>query len=264
MRWMRFDRGGRPSFGIVEGDRVQPVEGSPFEEWQRAGRPVDLGSVHFLPPVMPPTLYACGVNYVGHAKWSGRFRTIPWEPLIPKTPEVGYRAQSALTGHNTPIVLPSDASEVIHYEAELAVVIGRPIKNATPDNAMSCVFGYTIMNDMSDRTWQFADRTFWRSKNSDTFNVLGPWIDTDADLDGMTTSIVLNGVLQDSFKTNNMIFSIADYIVAMTRYITLQPGDVITMGTDEGSPYVKHGDQIDITIAGIGTLSNPVRRDGIG
>ena len=124
------------------------------------------------------------------------------------------------------------------------------------------MLGWTIGNDMSERTWQRGDRTLWRAKNTDTFKPMGPWIDTDVNLDAMQTVIRVNGREDLRFKTNDMIFDIPTYIEAMTRYLTLYPGDVIWMGTEGAPENVKHGDTIDIEITGIGTLSNPVVREG--
>jgi 2-keto-4-pentenoate hydratase/2-oxohepta-3-ene-1,7-dioic acid hydratase in catechol pathway len=121
---------------------------------------------------------------------------------------------------------------------------------------MSCVFGYTIGNDVSERTWQRGDRGLWRAKNADTFKPMGPWIETDADLDKMETTVRLNGKVSNHFKTNDMVFGIPQFIAEMTKYFTLWPGDVIWMGTDGTSPDLKAGDVVEIDITGIGTLRN--------
>ena len=121
---------------------------------------------------------------------------------------------------------------------------------------MDCVFGYTIGNDVSERNWQKADRGLWRSKNADTFKPMGPWIETSVDLDAMETIVRLNGKESNRFHTNEMIFGIREFIVEMTKYFTLWPGDVIWMGTDGASPNIKAGDVVEIEITGIGTLRN--------
>jgi 2-keto-4-pentenoate hydratase/2-oxohepta-3-ene-1,7-dioic acid hydratase in catechol pathway len=121
---------------------------------------------------------------------------------------------------------------------------------------MSCVFGYTIGNDVSERTWQKADRGLWRAKNADTFKPMGPWIETDADPDKMETIVKVNGKESNRFRTNEMIFGITPFIVELTKYFTLWPGDVIWMGTDGASPDLKAGDVVEVEITGIGTLRN--------
>nr|WP_199899201.1 fumarylacetoacetate hydrolase family protein [Sneathiella glossodoripedis] len=125
---------------------------------------------------------------------------------------------------------------------------------------MDVVFGYTIGNDISERSWQKSDKTMWRSKNTDTFKPMGPWIETDVDLEGMTTTVRLNGQEQICFQTNDMITGIVPYLVHMTKYLTLYPGDVIWMGTEGESPNLQDGDVVEVELSGIGTLRNPVIR----
>jgi 2-keto-4-pentenoate hydratase/2-oxohepta-3-ene-1,7-dioic acid hydratase in catechol pathway len=138
------------------------------------------------------------------------------------------------------------------------VVIGKKAKHLTEANAMDCVFGYTIGNDVSERTWQKADRSLWRSKNADTFKPMGPWIVTGLNPDDMTTVIRVNGRETDRFKTNNMIFDAPTYISEVSKYCTIEPGDVMWMGTDGIPENIKPGDTVEIEINGIGVLRNKV------
>jgi 2-keto-4-pentenoate hydratase/2-oxohepta-3-ene-1,7-dioic acid hydratase in catechol pathway len=112
---------------------------------------------------------------------------------------------------------------------------------------MACVFGYTIGNDVSERTWQKADRGLWRAKNTDTFKPMGPWIVTEVDLDALETRVRVNGRETLRFRTNDMIFGVAKYISTMSRYCTLYPGDILWMGTDGTSPDLKAGDVVEST-----------------
>jgi 2-keto-4-pentenoate hydratase/2-oxohepta-3-ene-1,7-dioic acid hydratase in catechol pathway len=171
-------------------------------------------------------------------------------------PEIGYRAHNALIAHDEDVVIPAIATEKIHYEGELAVVVGKKAKNLTEKDALSCVFGYTIGNDVSERAWQRADRGLWRSKNADTFKPMGPWIETQADVNRMQTTVRLNGEARTQFRTNDMLFGIPQFIAEMSKYFTLWPGDVIWMGTDGQSPNIKAGDVVEIEITGVGTLRN--------
>jgi len=262
--WLRFasPHGARQGY-VTGGNTIQPIDGDMFGTWSPVGDPIPLTEARLLAPVIPPTFYACGINYEGHWRTAADEFGLDLEATWPKYPEVGYRAQSAIVGPHDVIALPADAPPNVQAEGELAVVIGRRCKHATPETAMDCVFGYTIANDVSARDWQFQDRTFWRSKNSDTFKPMGPWIRRDVDLEAMETRVLLNGSVVERFPTNRMIHSIADYIVAITRYTTLAPGDVIIMGTDGHCPRLNAGDLISIDIEGIGTLSNLViREDG--
>lgn len=249
MRWIRFSAAGRTAYGILEGDRITEVDGDPFKSYERTKRVHALGGVKIEVPVIPPTFYCAGRNYAAHSVKAG------FE--VPTKPDIGYRANNALIAHGENVVIPSDASEKVVYEGELVVVIGKKAKHLSEKDALSCVLGYTIGNDVSERTWQRSDRTFWRSKNTDTFKPMGPWIQTDVDLDALETIVRLNGAEQIRYKTNNMVFGVATFISTMTRYLTLYPGDVIWMGTEGASPNIKAGDVVEVEITGIGTLRNP-------
>lgn len=255
MRWIRFSAAGRTAYGILDGGRIAEVAGGLFD-----GPPVRTGQTHALSevrievPLLPRTFYAAGLNYTEHVTHAAKM--LGEAPNIPQQPDMGYRAVNALIAHDQPVVMPRDATKV-QYEAELAVVIGKRAKHLSEADALSCVFGYTIGNDVSERAWQKSDRTFWRSKNTDTFKPMGPWIETDVDLAAMETVVRLNGAETLRFRTSDMLFGIARYIATMTRYLTLHPGDVIWMGTDGASPDLKPGDTVEIDITGIGTLRNP-------
>lgn len=259
MRWIRFTAEGRTAYGILEGDRIAEVAGDPFRGYERTPRRHDLSAVKIEVPVIPPTFYAAGLNYVEHVKEGATKRGEI--PQIPTKPDMGYRAANALIAHGETVIIPADATEKVHYEGELVAVVGKKAKNLSQDEALSCLLGWTIGNDVSERTWQKSDRTFWRSKNTDTFKPMGPWIETDLDLDAAVTTVRLNGEVRTQFPTNHMLFGVAKFISTMTRYLTLHPGDVIWMGTDGVSPDLKSGDVVDIEITGIGHLTNPFRRE---
>ena len=275
MRFARIEHNDNPTFGIVSGEagaeEIALITGDLFDGWDRSHNPaadparltgerLALADATLLVPVVPTTFYAAGLNYTDHvlehARVNGR------EPNIPAKPDIGYRANNALIAHGQSIVKPSDSTEVFQYEGEIVAVIGKRIKHVSEAEALDCVFGYTIGNDVSERTWQNQDRTFWRSKNTDTFKPMGPWIETGivtgADLDALETTVRLNGREVIRFPTNNMLFGIALYISTMSRYLTLQPGDVIWMGTEGHAENMVPGDVCEIEIDGIGMLRNAV------
>jgi 2-keto-4-pentenoate hydratase/2-oxohepta-3-ene-1,7-dioic acid hydratase in catechol pathway len=260
MRWIRFTAEGRTAYGILEGERIAEVAGDPFRGWDLTPRRHDVSAVRIEVPVIPPTFYCAGLNYVEHVKEGAAKRGEA--PNIPTRPDMGYRAANALIAHGETIVIPADATEKVHYEGELVAVVGRKARHLTEENALDCLLGWTIGNDVSERSWQKSDRTFWRSKNTDTFKPMGPWIETEFDLDAAETIVRLNGEVRTRFATNHMLFGVARFIATMTRYLTLHPGDVIWMGTDGVSPDLRHGDVVDIEITGIGHLVNPVIREG--
>jgi 2-keto-4-pentenoate hydratase/2-oxohepta-3-ene-1,7-dioic acid hydratase in catechol pathway len=260
LRWIRYEREGRTSYGIAEDGEVEEVSGSPFTEYRRTGHRIPLAQVRLLVPVIPPTFYAAGLNYVEHVKYYATLGGA--KPNLPQKPDIGYRAVNALIAHEEPVILPRDAGPRIHYEAELVVVIGRKAKHLSRDEALSCVLGYTIGNDVSERDWQKTDRTLWRAKNTDSWKPMGPWIETDFDLGRARTLVRVNGETTIDFATAAMLFGVEDYLSTMSRYLTLHPGDIIWMGTEGTSPDLKPGDVCEIEITGIGTLRNPFQGEG--
>jgi 2-keto-4-pentenoate hydratase/2-oxohepta-3-ene-1,7-dioic acid hydratase in catechol pathway len=254
VRWIRFSQHGRTAYGILEGDRVREVAGDPFRGYEASPRAHELSAVKIEVPVIPPTFYCVGLNYAAHIREAAA--KLGTAPDLPKQPDVGYRAVNALVAHGEPVVIPGDARKV-QYEGELAVIIGKRARNLSEAEALACVLGYSIGNDVSERTWQKSDRTLWRAKNADTFKPMGPWIETQVDLDALETRVRVNGTETTRFRTNAMLFGVATYISTMTRYVTLHPGDMIWMGTDGTSPDLSAGDVVEVEITGIGTLRNP-------
>ncbi len=256
MKWIHYTAPGAAasSYGVLEDDRVRAVNGSPFGGHDFTGAVHRLADVRIEVPLLPRTFYAAGLNYVRHIK---EYAERSGQTLaIPEKADIGYRAVNALVPHEAAIVIPSNAKQ-IEYEGELVVVIGKKARHLSEADALSCVLGYTIGNDVSERLWQASDRTFWRAKNSDTFKPMGPWIETDFDLDAARTTVRLNGEVKTQFRTGEMLFGIATFISAMTRHLTLYPGDVIWMGTDGKSPHLKAGDVVEVEISGLGCLRNP-------
>ena len=259
MRWCRFEADDRSRYGIIEGDTIIEVTGNPFEKYEKTTTTRPLRQVKLLVPVIPPTFYAAGVNYREHVTEMAHRRGV--NPEFPPRADVGYRASNALVAAEEPIVIPRDATDQVQYEGELVVVIGKRAKRVSEAQALDCVFGYTIGNDVSERTWQGGDRTLWRGKNTDTFKPMGPWIVTGLDPDALRVTIRLNGREMFSYAVKDAIFGIREFISRMSQYCTLYPGDVLWMGTDGVTENMKHGDVVEIEIPGIGVLSNPVVRE---
>lgn len=248
MKWLRYSLNGKVSYGILDdGEKITAVNGDPFGGYETTATRLHLADVKIEVPVVPSTFYCVGLNYVKHISTEGM--------TIPKKPDVGYRANNALVAHGDDVIMPADATRV-HYEGELVVVIGKKARNISVDEVKHCILGYTIGNDVSERNWQASDRTFWRAKNSDTFKPMGPWISTEANVSTMQTTVSVNGTQTTSFETADMLFGIEEFISTMSQYLTLHPGDIIWMGTDGSSPNLQPGDRVDVTLTGLGTLSN--------
>ena len=255
MNWCRFAREGKIWYGQVRDARVTRFEGSPLGDHRATRDSYALDDVKLLPPVIPPTFYAAGVNYRAHILKAQSIGS----PVakFPERAQIGYRANNALIGHGDAIVKPRDYVGRFETEPELVAVIGRKIRNCSREEAQAAIFGWTIGNDVSARAWQYQDRTLWRSKNSDTFKPMGPWIATDVEPLRSTTRVSKNGQLAAEFATGDMIFDPFDYIVETCKHITMYPGDILWMGSD-GNVEMGPGDTIEIEITGIGSLLNPV------
>lgn len=219
-----------------------------------------LSEVNILPPIAKPDKIICvGLNYFDHCKETGM------EP--PASPVIFSKYSNAITGHNDPIEIPINSTEV-DFEAELAFVIGKEAKRVSEEEADDYVFGYTIMNDISARDLQFQDGQWSRGKTADTFAPFGPVIvtkDEVGDPHNLAISLELNGEIMQDSNTSNLIFTVPKIISFLSQSMTLMPGDLIATGTPPGvgmgrNPkiWLKNGDRMNVSIEKIGTLSNHV------
>lgn len=252
MRVARFDYGGKEWFGIVDGDRVQPVVGNPlFGSFEPAGADLPLAAVKLLAPVAAPSKIVCvGMNYSQHAADMGA--------SPPDNPLLFLKPTTAIVGPGQAIELPNDIGKVVH-EGELVVVIGARAKDVAASDASRVIFGYTIGNDVSAREVMASDGQWARAKGYDTFAPLGPWIETDVNAATARITTFVDGELRREGSTADMTFSVERIVAFASSVFTLLPGDVIMTGTPPGSGQVFAGQTVDISIDGIGTLSNPVR-----
>jgi 2-keto-4-pentenoate hydratase/2-oxohepta-3-ene-1,7-dioic acid hydratase in catechol pathway len=261
MKWCRVEVDGRPSFGIIEGSQVQLVDAPPYEKHARTGNSVPLEKAKLVHPVVPPNFYAAGINFRDHIDWANQHLGMTLKP--PTQADIGYRSSNALVGTGADIVVPKDSLGPIHFEGELVAVIGKKAKNLTEANALDCVAGYTLGNDLSERAFQKSDRTLWRGKNIDTFKPMGPWVVDGIDPADQVITVRVNGKKATSYSTKNAIFDFRHYIARMSRYVTLHPGDVIWLGCDGPTlPALETGDLVEVVNEAIGVLANRVTRAG--
>ena len=211
--------------------------------------PLTVSVSQLVSPVTPGKIVAIGRNYREHAAEMGA--EIPAEPLF------FLKAPSAVIGPGEPIVIPKLSANV-HFEGELAVVIGEECKRATLGDALEHVFGYTILNDVTARDLQRKDGQWSRAKSFDTFCPLGPWVDTGFSPGGQRLITRVNGEVKQDCPLSDMAFSVADLIVYVSAAMTLLPGDVIATGTPAGVGRIVPGDTVSVEIEGLGVLENPV------
>jgi len=203
--------------------------------------------------------YAAGLNFRAHIDWAnahhgGNFK-------VPAQADIGYRSPNALILSGEEILIPKDSTGPVEFEGELVAVIGKKTKNVDEKDALECVAGYTLGNDVSERSWQKSDRTLWRAKNCDTFKPMGPAIVDGIDPMAQTIEVRVNGATVSSYSTRGMIFGVAHFVSRMSRYLTLHPGDVIWFGCDGPTlPALQPGDFVEVANDAIGVLANRVAR----
>lgn len=250
MRLLRFRHGDRIATGVItEGDAIQVLAGTFFEDPLPTGEVVALADVQLLAPVLPSKLVCVGKNYEAHAAEFGG--EVPEEPLLFLKPS------TAVIGPNDPIrLLP--ISKRIDYEGELAVVMGRVARDIRAEDASRYILGFTCANDVTLRSLQRSDDQWTRAKGFDGSAPLGPWVQTDLDPGGIHVETRLNGDVVQRASTDDMVFGIAELLEYITTFMTLLPGDVVLTGTPEGVGPITDGDVVEVEIEGVGTLANPV------
>ncbi|GAA1230075.1 fumarylacetoacetate hydrolase family protein [Oryzihumus leptocrescens] len=259
MRIARYTTGEDPTFGVIEGEPgrevVLEIQGDPmYQAVVFTGNRVPLEDVRLLAPIIPRSkVIGIGKNYADHAAEMGS--EPPAEPLMFLIPN------TAVVGPGDPVVMPRQSSNV-HYEGELAVVIGRICKDISPEQVKDVVYGYTCANDVTARDLQKADGQWARAKGFDTFCPLGPWIQTELDTSDLSLVTRLDGEVVQDGTTGDMIHDVATLVSWASQAFTLLPGDVILTGTPAGVGPVETGQRVEVEIEGIGTLSNPFLRRG--
>ncbi len=253
MKIVRYRADGIINFGIMEEDgTIRELVGTPFDSLNPSGSVTQLSDVHLLAPVEAPRIIGVGLNYAEHAREVGK--ELPTKPMLFMKPS------TTAIGPDETIIYPRQGKNV-HYEAELAVVIGSPARRVSEAKALDYVLGYTCGNDVSERTIQFAEMEMGAmliGKGFDTFCPLGPCITTDLDPGNLQVQARLNGQVKQNERTSDLIFSVAELISYISAAFTMLPGDVIMTGTPSGvGPFVP-GDVVEIEVEGIGTLRNPV------
>ncbi len=257
MRIARYTTGDDPTYGLVDGagEKIAQISGDPlYSKIDLTGATTTVDEVRLLAPVIPRSkVIGIGKNYADHAKEMGG--EAPAEPLMFLVPN------TAVAGPGDPVVMPPQ-SDNVHYEGELAVVIGRMCKDISPAEATKVVFGYTCANDVTARDLQRSDGQWSRAKGFDTFCPLGPWIETDLDPGSVRLRTRLDGRIVQDGATADMIHDVWTLISHASHAFTLLPGDVILTGTPAGVGPVQEGQRVEVEVSDIGTLANTyVRHD---
>lgn len=241
-----------PLWGVLEGERVRVLAGAPYDGLAVTNASHALGDLHLLPPADPSKIVCGGLNYHEHAKEVGL--------SVPRFPVCFLKPPTSLIGHGDPIEYPVE-TERLEFEAELAVVIKRRMRNVPPELVLDHVLGYTCANDVTARDIQFEGGNLLNTsvaKSFDTFCPIGPCLATDLDPGNLEMRLTSAGQIRQKTNTNDMIFSVQAMLSYYSHVMTLLPGDLILTGTPTGVGRMEIGRTYDITIDGVGTLSNPV------
>ncbi|TWD75407.1 2-keto-4-pentenoate hydratase/2-oxohepta-3-ene-1,7-dioic acid hydratase in catechol pathway [Kribbella amoyensis] len=258
MRIARFSVDDEPKYGVVETDdpeglvgTVSVLDSDPlYRPVQFTGEKLQLADVRLLAPVIPRSkVVGVGRNYRAHAEELGN--EVPAQPLI------FYKPNTSVIGPRDGIVYPEQTNE-LHFEGELAIVIGRICRDVPKERVDEVIFGYTIGNDVTARDLQKSDGQWARAKGYDTFCPLGPWISTELDASDLRVTTEVNGELKQDGRTSQFIFGIPEVLAYITSFTTLLPGDVVLTGTPAGVGPMLPGDEVSVGVEGIGTLTNKV------
>jgi 2-keto-4-pentenoate hydratase/2-oxohepta-3-ene-1,7-dioic acid hydratase in catechol pathway len=258
VRIARFSVDDEPKYGVVETDdpeglvgTVNVLDSDPlYRPVQFTGERLQLADVRLLAPVIPRSKVVCvGRNYAAHAQELGND--------VPEQPMIFLKPNTSVIGPRDGIVYPEQTSD-LHFEGELAIVIGRICRDLPKERADEVIFGYTVANDVTARDLQKTDGQWARAKGYDTFCPLGPWISTELDASDLRVSTELNGEPKQDGRTSQFIFDIPEVLAFITSFTTLLPGDVVLTGTPAGVGPMLPGDEVSVTVEGLGTLTNKV------
>jgi len=258
VRIARFSVDDEPKYGVVETDDPEGLVGTVavldsdplYRPVQFTGEQLQLADVRLLAPVIPRSKVVCvGRNYQAHAEELGN--------EVPKEPMIFLKPNTSVIGPRDGIVYPEQTND-LHFEGELAIVIGRICRDLPKERVEEVIFGYTIANDVTARDLQKSDGQWARAKGYDTFCPLGPWISTDLDVSDLRVTTTVNGEPKQDGRTSQFIFDIPEVLAYITSFTTLLPGDVVLTGTPAGVGPMLPGDEVAISIEGLGTLTNKV------
>lgn len=254
VKYVKYQAGNRTAWGILENETtIREISAAPWEAAKPTGRTAKLAEVKLMAPAEAKKAIAAGLNYKSHigqaspAKYVGLFAKFP----------------TSLIGHEGDIIYPADATTV-HYEAEICVVIGKKAKNITEAQVKDHIFGVTACNDVSERAWQKADLQWFRAKAADTFGPMGPALVTNVDYTNLKLIGRHNGKVVQETTTDLLIFNINNIVSYVSKYITLEPGDVIFTGTPGVTQAMKPGDTFEVEVVGVTTLRNKIVAEKAG
>ncbi len=249
-RYVRFQAGAKIAYGVLDGETIRELPGSYLKFDKPKSTTYPLSKVTLLAPVEPPKVLAVGLNYKSHLG----------SRTPPVNPELFFKPTSSIQDPTGNIVIPPDSKNT-HYEGELVLIIGKKLRNGTREQAKDAIWGITCGNDVSERDWQNGpnkDLQWWRAKGSDTFGPVGPWVVRGVDYGNLLLQTRLNGEVVQKQNTSDLLFDCPAMVEFASRYVTLEPGDIVFTGTPQTTRKMNRGDVVEVEIEKIGVLRNKV------
>ena len=250
-KYVRYEHGGSASYGVLEGETIHQLDGNVFESPARTGVTVALGDVTLLPPSEPKKVVAAGLNYRSHL---GGAQPAEYPGLFDKH-------ATSLIGHEAEIAYYEDATN-LHFEGEMVLIIGKVTRNVSVEEAPAHVFAVAPGNDVSERVWQSNDLQWFRAKGADTFGPVGPVMARGVDYDDLLLRTRVNGEVVQSQRTRDLLFDSSYLVSYVSRYVTLEPGDMIFTGTPGSTSAMQPGDVVEVELEHVGVLRNTVGPKG--
>jgi 2-keto-4-pentenoate hydratase/2-oxohepta-3-ene-1,7-dioic acid hydratase in catechol pathway len=246
-KYVRYEHGGAVSYGVLEGETIHQLAGDVFASPERTGATVALGDVTLLAPTDPRKVVAAGLNYRSHLGGA--------EPA--EYPGLFDKHATSLIGHGAEITYYEDASN-LHFEGEMVLIIGKTARNVSVEDAPDYIFAVAPGNDISERVWQGGDLQWFRAKGADTFGPVGPVMASGVNYDDLLLQTRVNGETLQSQRTSDLLFDSSFLVSYISRYVTLEPGDMIFTGTPGSTSAMQPGDVVEIELEHVGVLRNTI------
>ncbi len=250
-RYVRYEHGGSVSYGILEGETIHQLRGNIYESAERTGTTVPLAEVELLVPSEPTKVVAAGLNYRSHL---GQAAPAEYPGLFDKH-------ATSLVPHEATVTYYEDATN-LHFEGEMVLIIGKTARNVSVEEAPDYIFAVAPGNDISERVWQSNDLQWFRAKGADTFGPVGPVMARGVDYNDLLLQTRVNGEVLQSQRTRDLLFDSSTLVSYISRYVTLEPGDMIFTGTPGTTSAMQPGDVVEVELEGVGVLRNTIGEKG--
>ncbi len=251
-KYVRYEHNGSVSYGVLEGETIHQLRGNIFESPERTGTTVSLDDVSLLVPSEPKKVVAAGLNYRSHL---GQATPAEYPGLFDKH-------ATSLVPHEATVAYYEDATN-LHFEGEMVLIIGKTARDVSVEDAPDYIFAVAPGNDISERVWQSNDLQWFRAKGADTFGPVGPVMVSGVDYNDLLLQTRVNGEVKQSQRTRDLLFDSSALVSYVSRYVTLEPGDMIFTGTPGSTSAMQPGDIVEVELEEVGLLRNTIGEKGV-